>query len=348
MSETWLWAQSYNDRLFTEKATADAFVEMVRGKFSDVMLTSRADNNGRTWFNSELTVIRPERIDGKPGGAYLIDRLHGADIKVHAWFYIGFWGTYIRMHNPPPDVWNMRAHPDYSDSWCNFSIEGMRQFIADHVSDIVNGNDLDGGHLDYLRLRGDNLGCPFVSYDDVTDVARRVRAGIGNKMLTAAFSGRGAEMVERQRRDVWTWLQEPGLFDRLQMMSYVSRPLDFKYTWLLSLPNHDKVLPGVATFERDSAGKAAPSYENFTDHTTWWYDHDRMDLAYFDSHTLRQNMVDWLPILGPSTPDPEPEPDPPPWQPDWTQLVQIKRRQAVHYRALADLCADEADLLIPK
>ena len=346
MTETWIWAQSYNDRLFKEKATADEFVEMVRGKFTDVMLTSRADDNGRVWFNSELTAMRPERIDGKPGGVYLLDRLHEAGIKAHAWIYTGFWSSWTRAHVPPPEAWNMRAHPDYSDSWVNFSIEGMRQYIADHVADIVNSNDLDGVHLDYLRLRGENLDCPFVTDDHVTDVARRIRAGIGDKVLSAAFSGRGAEMAERQRRGVWTWLTEPGLFDRLQMMSYITRTLEFKLEWLNSLPNNDRVLPGVATFSRDADGIALPSFDTFADHTTWWYDHDRMSLAYFDSWTFRQPMAAWLPDLG-TMPDPEPEPEPEPdpeptWMPNWQRIASLERQAAVLYRALADLCEETA------
>lgn len=307
MQKRWLWVQDYSDRILTSKAQADAFVALVSRKFSDVMISVRADNDARVWFTSKLTETRPERIDGQLGGAYLTDKLHTAGVRVHAWFYVGFWYTYTKMHNPPPAEWNLAFLPEYNTNWANFSIEGMRQKIADHVADIANTSGLDGVHLDYLRLNEDNLDSPLITYKHVTDVARRVRAGIGSKMMSAAFSGRGADVARQQRRDVWTWLQEPGLFDALQMMSYVSVPLDDKLAWARSLPDPSElIVPGVPTFYVDDTGRSRPSAENCSYHTLWWIKNSyQTQLAYFDSMTLTAEMVNALPELV----EPEPEPE---------------------------------------
>lgn len=335
---TWLWTQDYSDDIFTDQASADAFVDLVAGKFTDVMLTTRADDNGRVWFNSDLTIMRPERIDGQPGGVYLLDKLHERGVRVHAWFYTGFWGTYIRMHELPPIEWNMNHIEGYDTSWSNYSIAGMRDLIAAHTIDIMESNDLDGAHLDYLRLRGDNLDTPLVSHDDITDVARLIRAGIDDKVLTAYFSGRGASMALRQKRDVVTWLTEPGLFDALQMGSYITEPLEDRRAWLESLPENHKILPGVPTFTRDDDGRATPSYENFTEHTEWWNDNGYTDLAYFDSWTLTQTMVDWMGDVE----IPEEPPPPEIALPDWLKIAQIDLEIANHHAEIARLCSERS------
>lgn len=321
-----LYDQSYRTiSQYTDKDKAIAHAKMVGGgKFSTVMLTARSSKDTRVYFQSELTRTRPELVDGVPGGTYLARLLADMGVSVWIWYFVHYWNTYENMYDPPLPEWNVNALPGFGTTHVNFAIPEMRQKIADHVVDLVNCNPaISGVQLDYLRAKDkvfDRDDLPFTA-EHITETARLIRAGIGpDKKLTAYFSGQGESVTRRQRRDPWTWLSEEGLFDELQMGSYTRKPIDFRHEWLMSLPYNAKVLPGIATRGKDGT----EPFDLLKQHVTRWNELGRTNFAFFDTSTLTQEMVDWLPEVGPGA-------EPPPWFPNWEHIAELHREIAKEY-----------------
>ena len=139
---------------------------------------------------------RAEAMGPKSGDpfAYLIARAHEAHIEVHAWVNCFLVWSADRPPNDPDHV--VRAHPEWvactaggtsllslspelrqkfgcEGVYLSAAHEGARAWIAGNVTELARNYDVDGIHLDYIRLPG-----PSVGFDRATRMAFALESGI--------------------------------------------------------------------------------------------------------------------------------------------------------------------------
>lgn len=126
--------------------------------------------------------------------AYLIERAHEAHIEVHAWVNCFLVWSADHPPNDPDHV--VRAHPEWiactaggvsllnlspelrlkfgcEGVYLSAAHEGARAWIAGNVAELARNYDVDGIHLDYIRLPG-----PSVGFDPATRMAFALESGI--------------------------------------------------------------------------------------------------------------------------------------------------------------------------
>lgn len=284
----WLWVQDYSSdaRLYTQ-AGIDELVDKTAGKFTDLMLAARLDDNARVWFRSSLAAMQDRQINGLTIGEYLIQRAHEKGMRVHAWVYTGWWVTYMQMNDPPPAAWNTSTLDDprcNTIPWVNLAEPGARQMIAEMVGNLVAQNQgLDGIHLDYIRVHHTQSECPVITPDHISQLLIEVRRAIGNDCeLTVSISGNRARN-EDVKRDVPRWLSE-GLVDQALMMSYTSIPIPEKLAYIATLPARStrRIVPGVSSEE---------GAESLRDQLEQWKAAGYNRFAVFDSYHLTDGML---------------------------------------------------------
>lgn len=139
---------------------------------------------------------RAEAVGAKAGDpfAYLIARAHEEQIEVHAW--VNCFLVWSADHPPNDPTHVVRTHPEWvactaggvsllsltpelrqkfgcEGVYLSAAHEGARSWIAGNVTELARAYDVDGIHLDYIRLPG-----PSVGFDRATRVAFALESGI--------------------------------------------------------------------------------------------------------------------------------------------------------------------------
>lgn len=282
-----IYFQDYHagDRsIFANRALADELLRKCAGKFTDLLISVRSDDDGRCYFNSELYALRPERLDGLPPGQYFVREATRLGMRVHAWFYTAFFGSYRALLDPPPPEWSTASLDDPScnqEDWINWSLPEVRQMVAQVSADLMRSNPgLAGIHLDYIRTRASQVNCPILDPDQITQTIELVRAAIDGE-VTVAVSGSAVKNA-RSRRDIETWLWRE-IVDGAVIMSYTSEPLADRIAYARSLPNNHLLLPGVPTYAPDEDDDEQATFQ---EHLDAWEQAGFPNLSFFDSRTL--------------------------------------------------------------
>jgi hypothetical protein len=298
----WLWVQTYSSTPFTA-AKLEALLSLCQGRFSDLLFVARQDDDARSWFPSSLLRERAERIDGLLPGAWLVEQAAALGMKVHIWLYTGWAASYGAALFSLPAGWN-HAAAYAGDSRCNpvnwidYSLPAVRQMVADVCADwLVQTPGLAGIHLDYIRIHHLMSECPHILPAHITECIRQIRAAIGvEKELTVSISGNLSRNT-LVRRDVPAWLSEAGLIDYALMMSYTSVPLADRLAYLATLPEADRVTPGVSTTD---------GIDSLQAQLAGWNAAGRSEFCVFDSYRLTSDMLALLPPLDSLPPEPPP------------------------------------------
>jgi hypothetical protein len=340
----WLWVQSYSSTPFTQAKLA-ALLSLCRGRFSDLMLAVRQDDDARSWFPSSLLRERPERIDGLLPGAWLVEQAGKLGMKVHVWLYAGWAASYGAALFSLPAGWNHAAA--YSSdarcnpvAWIDYSLPAVRDMVADVCADwLARTPGLAGVHLDYIRIHHLMSECPHILPAHISECIREIRAAIGAaKELTVSISGNLSRNT-LVRRDVPGWLTEPGLIDYALMMSYTSVPLAERLAYLATLPNAERVTPGVSTTD---------GLDSLRDQLAGWGAAGRSEFCVFDSYRLTSDMLALLPELETEPPAEEPTQPPTEEPTPGDEIMGVKETleaKAIELRVLAQQLLDLADVL---
>ena len=294
----YLYIQTYrtaSNSIFANQELADELLQKSAGKFTDLFVSIRSDSDGRSYFDSNLYNLRPERLDGLLPGVYFIKRAAELGMRVHAWLYTAYMSSYQEMIFPPSSSYSSLAigDPDCSTvNWINWSMPDVREMVAQVSADFCQANPgLAGIHLDYIRTDASQRNCEVITPDHITKTIEQVRDTIAPLAVTVAVSG-APERNARTNRDVATWLD--GLVDGVVMMSYTSLPLAGRIEYAQSLPNNQLLLPGVPVYVPDSD---AQEQALLSEHLAAWNSAGWTDLAFFDSRALTDEVLDMLPDL---------------------------------------------------
>lgn len=301
-----IFYQDYSSAPFT-KSKIDSFLAKVPGKFTDVIVAARQDNDARTWFASSLLGMRVERIDGLLPGEYFIKKATELGIKIHLWLYTGYWSTYASALTPFPTIWNMKQlpYPCNRQAWINWTIPECRAAVCGIVADYVTLNPgLAGVFFDYARIHSDATGCGVDMKDSITAFLTEVRPMLGGRELSVAMSGTASRNANVRRHPV-RWLGE-NIVDWILVMSYVSVPIADRLAYLTTLPNPERVYPGISIVD-PVGGTDQARFDQFKYHYDAWRNAGYNRFCLFDSTKLTTTVLDYLTAL-----ESQP-PQEPPW-----------------------------------
>jgi len=266
------------------KAGLDSLMDVaVRDGFTDLLLAARPDTSASLWFSSSLLPVNSRRIDGLAPGGYLIREAHKRGVRVHIWWYLGYWA--YDSYPGARSAWNLANSMDgrcNQLAWVNWDDAGARGMMVAVAGDLLAQNPgVDGIHFDYIRYHHTATGCPTATPDDVTAFLRAVRAVMGDAELSVSISGNRSRN-ELVKRDVPQWLGE-GLVDEALVMSYTSVPMSEKLAYIAGLPEQWRIVPGVPS----NATKAVLCAQ-----VAQWRAAGFWDFGVFDSVTWTQGMAE--------------------------------------------------------
>lgn len=302
---SFLYFQDYSSSPYS-KATIDNLLAAVDGKVSDIFVAARPDGYSETWFNSTRMAMRTQRIDGLPAGRYFIQAAAAHGVRVHAWLYVGYWGTWAKATPAFASSWNMKSlsSPCNAVGWVNFATPACRTAMVDVVESLLVDNPgLAGFHLDYCRIHSDAVGCTAVDKDDITAWLQELRNRLrGRCELSAAVSGKATSNTATLRDPV-AWL-DLDLVDTLTIMSYTD-PVANRLAYIGTFPRQERIAPGVSTVDPSGGSEATrlaqltPVYNGLK---AAGYD----SLSWFDSRGMTPGVVAVLDELEETPPPPPP------------------------------------------